>query len=362
MACLASLPPELRTLIVDEAAGPITRSGFAHRRDTLLCLSLVGPLRAAAQECLTRAVRVQSAPHLEAVRARPARDTAHLQLLYLDNSEQCLTAVAPASSLDVATFPALRAVALVLLDDLDLDPLASLPELEDLRLNGCTVTISPFVVFGRLARLDVFYTSAHKEHKVIFISSSCMPSLRHMRSIHHEGEIYWDDEWPYLRPDEDLVQQLVTLEYNYTPAIAKYNDMGDSACRTLYAINLACLPAYFVQATSSFSKVRHVRLEPFDPSNVDPHVNMSDIDENVRRMSSLIGSNASLVVDLRTILLPSSLRDLPALRGLVETVEASSRTRRRAIKIYFSDDSSRDMPLGEPTLFMRLAEQGQLDD
>ncbi|KPV76526.1 uncharacterized protein RHOBADRAFT_52524 [Rhodotorula graminis WP1] len=360
MACLASLPPELLIAIVEAAAGPVTYSGSTDRRDTLLRLSLVGPLRHAAQQCLARAVHVRTPAHLEAVRR--ATSAVHLQFLYLDNSDVDFTVVSPRYRLDVAVSQALRAVALILLDgDLDLDPLAALPELEDLRIDGCIIIISPHVVFDNVTRLEVCYTVARKEHKDIFISSSCMPRLRHMRSIHHEGEDRPYDMSPYLRPNEALVQQLVTLEYNYIPAIEQYDSMGDSECRTLYAVDLAVLPAFFVGATSSASKVRHVRLEPPKLHNVNPHITMQLVEENLRRISWLIENNAPLVADLRTLLLPTTLRDLPALLELVKTVETSSKSRNRTIKVYFSNDSGRDVPLGQPTLFMHLAEHGGLD-
>lgn len=127
MACLASLPPELRTIIVDEAAGPVRTSQWVHRRDTLLRLRLVGPLHQAAQEGLARAVRVQSAAQLVVAQAKAASSTVQLDLLCFDNSDEHATELEPVYRPAVVAFPALRFVSLVWLQDLDLDPLGALP-------------------------------------------------------------------------------------------------------------------------------------------------------------------------------------------------------------------------------------------
>ena len=229
-------------------------------------------------------------------------------------------------------------------------------------MDGCTVTVSPGVVFPKLVRLAAYYTTARADHKATFLSASCLPRLLHMRALHHDVGERADDLYPYLRPDDEFFKRLVSLEYNVTSAITRYRAL-EGAPQSLYVLDVACLPSDFAQAVQAAGEIRHARLD--SPSSLSEGLGRDStqcIVQNLRYFALAVTVGAAYVANLRTVLLPSVLRDLPGLHDLVEAIETSSMQHKHQIKIYFSDDASRDAPLGQPTLFMQLAELGRFDD
>ncbi|TNY17676.1 hypothetical protein DMC30DRAFT_97567 [Rhodotorula diobovata] len=219
MAAFASLPPELVTRIVQLAAGPVVplSRGDSDRCDILSRLSLVRLLRHAAQNELAYAVRVGSTEQLDAVRDKAMVGGAAVRILILDNRREVLPGETDPYEPPVAAFQAtLRMVALIYFDHVDLAPLAALPELEELVLEGCTVVLSQGVVFPRLARLTLRYSTAEERTREAMLSATCLPCLRHLRAIHGGSSAPDDDaeRWRYLRPDADFVAQLVSFEHN----------------------------------------------------------------------------------------------------------------------------------------------------
>ena len=123
------------------------------------------------------------------------------------------------------------------------------------------------------------------------------------------------------------------------------------------------MPSDFAQAVQAAGEIRHARLD--SPSSLSEGLGRDStqcIVQNLRYFALAVTVGAAYVANLRKVLLPSVLRDLPGLHDLVEAIETSSMQHKHQIKIYFSDDASRDAPLGQPTLFMQLAELGRFDD
>ncbi|GAA5835183.1 hypothetical protein JCM9279_007221 [Rhodotorula babjevae] len=365
MACLASLPPELRTAVVEEAAGPTRPSLWTSRHDTLLQLALVGPLHHAAVKQLARAVRVESAAHLAALEAKAATSEHPLDLLYLDNSDGELDAdeSEPLQTSLVAAFSNLRTLSILNCGDVDLDPLGKLPELESLHLAGCTVTISANVVLRKLARLALHHSTALKTHNSIFLSSSCLPRLRHLRVIPFKAFEGADDIWIYLRPDQHLVQPLASFEHDTPGTFVRPSKAPGALTATLLVVGAMSLGDNLARLGLCGARIRHLRVQCIlDPEHPISRGVRVRVELGLLDLARLILENAKVIGDLRTVLLPFELRDLPETQRCIDAAQQAAESGRRAVKVYFSDDSNADAPLGQPTLFMRLADLGLLDD